>query len=712
MIEFRGSGRSGRASKCRTRRLVFEPLEDLRLLAPVTMSVDEQMVVELINRARSDPAAEAARLGIDLNEGWAPGTIAPSPKQPLAPHQSLINAARAHSQDMVDRDFFAHTNPDGKNPRDRMVAAGYTPRSWGENIADGYWTEVRLHEGLFLSPPHRVNLLSDNFREIGVGLVYSSNHLFTGTEKFARRDGDVFLTGVVFSDQLLGDDFLTPGEGLGNVTVSAQRDGGGATYTATTGPSGGYSLQLPAGVYDLKAEGGDLTQTLAISNTYVGSQNVKVDFVVPYVPPEADRYEPNNTVASATTLSYGDQTLEHLTIRDENDDDYFRWTAHQDGQLRVEIDLRRDSGAPSLSLLNTEGTQLTNGTWSDNGRSLTWDVEAGQSYVIWVTPYDAQQQLLDQSHESGTTKTVSTNVVAGDCLYVFVEASDDALVSDYSLRIDGVMLPVAADDRTFTEPGIPVEINLLLNDRSDDGELDAATLRFVSLPQYGQVQSAGADGTISYVPDPDFLGVDRFTYAISDDRGNESAPATVQITVLDPTNHPWQNPHNALDVNSDGYVTPVDALQIINCVNQQGIGPLVVPPNQSSFPLPFYDVNGDDYVSPVDSLRIINFLNSPGGDGEGESPHVVALGTFLRDFFPIAPVPVIERPERPDGDVPILNDATPRWCVEAWSTGTDPAAKPPCQVRRAADTLQRHQLATGRGSRCLELDADSGLLPE
>ena len=35
----------------------------------------EQMLLELINRARLDPAAEAARFGIDLNEGLAPGTI-------------------------------------------------------------------------------------------------------------------------------------------------------------------------------------------------------------------------------------------------------------------------------------------------------------------------------------------------------------------------------------------------------------------------------------------------------------------------------------------------------------------------------------------------------------------------------------------------------------------------------------------------------------
>ena len=353
MSEFLGCRRKWGARTFRTRRLRFEALEKRRLLAPITMWVDEQIVIEMINRARSDPAAEAARFGIELNEGLAPGTVSPSPKEPLAPNQLLINAARAHSQDMIDRNFFDHTNPDGKNPRDRMVAAGYTPRWWGENIADGYPNEFWFHKALFLSPGHRTNILSENFREIGVGLIHGEYYFVTGTEKFASRDGNAFLTGVVFSDHFLGDNFLSYDESLGNVTVTAQRDGGGATYTTTTGPSGGYSLQVPAGTYDLKAEGGDLNETIIVSDVYLGSRNVKVDFVVPFVPPDVDGYEPNNTIAAATDLGYGDQTLEHLTIHDEYDDDYFLWTAHQDGQLHVETDLRRDNGDPELILLDT-----------------------------------------------------------------------------------------------------------------------------------------------------------------------------------------------------------------------------------------------------------------------------------------------------------------------------------------------------------------------
>ena len=47
-------------------------------------------MLELINRARMYPAAEAARLGIALNQGLAPGTISTAPKQVLAMNDLLV----------------------------------------------------------------------------------------------------------------------------------------------------------------------------------------------------------------------------------------------------------------------------------------------------------------------------------------------------------------------------------------------------------------------------------------------------------------------------------------------------------------------------------------------------------------------------------------------------------------------------------------------
>ncbi len=54
----------------------------------------EQYFLELVNRARANPGAEAARLGIDLNQGLTAGTIADIAKQPLAMNQLLTTAHR------------------------------------------------------------------------------------------------------------------------------------------------------------------------------------------------------------------------------------------------------------------------------------------------------------------------------------------------------------------------------------------------------------------------------------------------------------------------------------------------------------------------------------------------------------------------------------------------------------------------------------------
>lgn len=51
-------------------------------------------MLELVNTARTNPLGEAARLGIDLNQGLTAGTIGTNAKPPLAFHPQLIAAAR------------------------------------------------------------------------------------------------------------------------------------------------------------------------------------------------------------------------------------------------------------------------------------------------------------------------------------------------------------------------------------------------------------------------------------------------------------------------------------------------------------------------------------------------------------------------------------------------------------------------------------------
>jgi len=97
---------------------------------------------------------------------------------PLRLNARLSRAARAHSRDMVRRRYFAHDSLNGTSPFSRMRATHYVPRhaSWwlGENIGWGSGSlaePVALVRAWMHSPPHRANILSRQFRDVGIGIV-------------------------------------------------------------------------------------------------------------------------------------------------------------------------------------------------------------------------------------------------------------------------------------------------------------------------------------------------------------------------------------------------------------------------------------------------------------------------------------------------------------------------------------------------------------
>jgi len=268
----------------------------------------EQYMLELINRARADPASEAARYGVDLNEGLPAGTLSLDPRQPLAINPNLINSARSHSQWMLANQILDH-NEGNLDPATRMQNAGYVfnPSSGsGENIAfSGTKTPLPLDQSvvqeqrsLFVDSSvagrlHRLNLLDGDFQEVGIGIatgLFQGYDAVLATQDFAFSAGNgPFLTGVAYTDALLHDHFYEPGEGLGQVNITATRQSDGASFSTTTWSSGGYSLPLPAGTYTVVASGAVLG-TVTDQDVVIASQNVKLDFTPPAGPYIAGRY--------------------------------------------------------------------------------------------------------------------------------------------------------------------------------------------------------------------------------------------------------------------------------------------------------------------------------------------------------------------------------------------------------------------------------------
>ena len=222
------------------------------------LTAPEQLILELINRARLDPLGEAKRDGIDLNQGLTAGTLGAQVREVLAPDAALATAADRHSLWMLDTDTFSHTGANGSTPVQRVQAAGYAlTGAWkcGENIAaNGSTGAISLdaiaaqqHHDLFLSPLHRENILDDVYRQIGVGQVAGAFTDATGTtfnaamltEDFARAGTPVFVTGVAYADRD-ANHFYSIGEGRAGVVLSAN---GASTGTES---AGGYALARSA----------------------------------------------------------------------------------------------------------------------------------------------------------------------------------------------------------------------------------------------------------------------------------------------------------------------------------------------------------------------------------------------------------------------------------------------------------------------------------
>lgn len=79
-----------------------------------------------------------------------------------------------YAQDMINRNFFSHTNPEGLSPFDRMKQAGISYSYAGENIAIN--SNVTTAEQAFMnSAEHKANILNTNYTDVGIGVRLDAN---------------------------------------------------------------------------------------------------------------------------------------------------------------------------------------------------------------------------------------------------------------------------------------------------------------------------------------------------------------------------------------------------------------------------------------------------------------------------------------------------------------------------------------------------------
>lgn len=91
----------------------------------------------------------------------------------------LSAAAQAKANDMFAKQYWDHFGPNGETPWQFIRGAGYAYVYAGENLAKGFKTSEGVVEAWMASPTHRANIVSGNYKEIGVAV---SNGVLLGKQ--------------------------------------------------------------------------------------------------------------------------------------------------------------------------------------------------------------------------------------------------------------------------------------------------------------------------------------------------------------------------------------------------------------------------------------------------------------------------------------------------------------------------------------------------
>jgi uncharacterized protein YkwD len=300
---------------------------------------DEQHFLEITNRMRLNPQAEL-RILANINFGqpstWQTpksdefqtanaltffntnantlvsqwNSLVPAPA--LAWNSNLHDAALYHANRVIAHRFDPpgpngesgpqrHEFPGEPTLGQRFNNAGYTGWNTGaENLYAFAHNNFHGHAGFAIDwgnntegtgiqnpPGHRNNIMNAGFRETGVAIVpYNEivGPLIINMD-FGARPNRFFLTGVVFNDVVDANHFYNPGEGVGGTSVEVFNAGtSNLRFNTTTWASGGYTLQLPAGTYDVRLSGPGLNGPITYKNVVMGTSNVKIDSQTSWIP--------------------------------------------------------------------------------------------------------------------------------------------------------------------------------------------------------------------------------------------------------------------------------------------------------------------------------------------------------------------------------------------------------------------------------------------
>lgn len=97
--------------------------------------------------------------------------------QPLRVNSQLTQAARAKSQDFINKNYFSHTSPTYGSVPQMLRKFGIPFQGAAENIAIDRSAQG-AHANFMRSPSHKANILNPRMTQVGVGVVAKGTSLY------------------------------------------------------------------------------------------------------------------------------------------------------------------------------------------------------------------------------------------------------------------------------------------------------------------------------------------------------------------------------------------------------------------------------------------------------------------------------------------------------------------------------------------------------
>lgn len=174
-------------------KTINNSIKRIYLLAAVVFSFS---FIYTINIVSAEESAEAAgvtpeRVIILVNKE-RDGVALPD----LKVDDQLSQAARDKVEDMFKNQYFQHTSPDGVTPWYWMDKNEYNYEAAGENLAISFNDAYNQHYSWMKSDRHRKNILSNQYRDIGVAVasgIYQGEQTTITVQMFGTKQPEVGL---------------------------------------------------------------------------------------------------------------------------------------------------------------------------------------------------------------------------------------------------------------------------------------------------------------------------------------------------------------------------------------------------------------------------------------------------------------------------------------------------------------------------------------